>query len=421
MITRIEIDGFKSFYNFAVDLRPFQVLIGANGAGKSNLFDAIMLLSYLASEKTIYDALRKVRGDGIDELFAIQPDGSRSDMMVFAVEVKVPKSIQDSAGKTGKLVSQNLRYEIVIEKINTDGLEHLQVTHERIEPVEINKKHLFVFQGRSSEDSKSYDYTSLSRQTSIFGKNATVYAVHQELLSWQTYLFEPDKIREPGKLSELYGTPIINFDGSNLAAVLYWLKNHPEYKSTFHAIDLAISKLVGVSHIDVRAVKEIERLYLEATSQQQGRLSAELLSDGTLRMLALLTLVHDPRTKGVICFEEPENGVHAHHLQRMIAELASLATNISEPAPAEAPLRQVLVSTHSQLVLSWVKPEDILFVYTSHRGNLRPTWIGQIMPDREKKLAEQRYPVDLLKRYLNPAPLEEQQALLDQILQQIMA
>ncbi|NJN68174.1 MAG: AAA family ATPase [Chloroflexaceae bacterium] len=40
MITRIEIDGFKTFQNFKLELGPFQVIVGVNGTGKSNLFDA---------------------------------------------------------------------------------------------------------------------------------------------------------------------------------------------------------------------------------------------------------------------------------------------------------------------------------------------------------------------------------------------
>jgi AAA15 family ATPase/GTPase len=48
MITQIEIDGFKSFKDFKVELAPFQVIVGPNGSGKSNLFDALLLLSRFA-------------------------------------------------------------------------------------------------------------------------------------------------------------------------------------------------------------------------------------------------------------------------------------------------------------------------------------------------------------------------------------
>ncbi len=50
MITRIEIDGFKTFRNFKLNLAPFQVIVGANGVGKSNLFDALRLLYQLADK-----------------------------------------------------------------------------------------------------------------------------------------------------------------------------------------------------------------------------------------------------------------------------------------------------------------------------------------------------------------------------------
>ena len=48
MLTRIEIDGFKTFEGFGMNLGPFLVILGPNASGKSNLFDAIRLLSHLA-------------------------------------------------------------------------------------------------------------------------------------------------------------------------------------------------------------------------------------------------------------------------------------------------------------------------------------------------------------------------------------
>jgi AAA15 family ATPase/GTPase len=49
MITRLEVDGFKSLRNFAVDLEPLTVFVGPNSAGKSNILDALELLSPLSS------------------------------------------------------------------------------------------------------------------------------------------------------------------------------------------------------------------------------------------------------------------------------------------------------------------------------------------------------------------------------------
>ena len=65
MITRIEIDGFKTFENFGLDLHPFTAIVGPNASGKSNLFDAINFVSRLA-QTDIRDAMRDVRGRPVE-------------------------------------------------------------------------------------------------------------------------------------------------------------------------------------------------------------------------------------------------------------------------------------------------------------------------------------------------------------------
>jgi AAA15 family ATPase/GTPase len=72
MLTRIEINGFKTFEQFSLDLEPMQVILGQNASGKSNLFDAIRLLSNLASSD-VRSSVRDLRGEPI-ELFRVQED-----------------------------------------------------------------------------------------------------------------------------------------------------------------------------------------------------------------------------------------------------------------------------------------------------------------------------------------------------------
>ena len=66
MITRIEVDGFKSLRDFAVDLEPLTAIVGPNGVGKSNLFDALQLLSGLA-DTDVVTALGEGRGGRLDQ------------------------------------------------------------------------------------------------------------------------------------------------------------------------------------------------------------------------------------------------------------------------------------------------------------------------------------------------------------------
>ena len=126
MITRIEIDGFKTFQDFAVDLEPFQVIIGPNGSGKSNFFDALDLLSKLATSD-LRAAFKSVRGD-INELFTVLPNGKSADRMRFAVEMLAVRREQNNEPEPKYL---RMRYEIEITHcMREDGFEQLFVSDE---------------------------------------------------------------------------------------------------------------------------------------------------------------------------------------------------------------------------------------------------------------------------------------------------
>src|SRR5437016_2551644 len=119
MITRIEIDGFKTFKDFKVELAPFQIIVGPNSSGKSNLFDALYLLSRLADTDLISafqapdDDPQKLRGDAY-ELFTTLPNGQRTDRMRMAVEMLVDRKVQDDLGREADLKYTRLRYELEV-------------------------------------------------------------------------------------------------------------------------------------------------------------------------------------------------------------------------------------------------------------------------------------------------------------------
>jgi predicted ATP-dependent endonuclease of OLD family len=107
MLTQIEIDGFKTFKDFKVELAPFQVIVGPNGSGKSNLFDALQLLSRLAEVDDLRLAFQapdndpgKLRGDA-HELFTILPGGQRTHHIRMAVEMLVDRNIRDGFWQRG--------------------------------------------------------------------------------------------------------------------------------------------------------------------------------------------------------------------------------------------------------------------------------------------------------------------------------
>ena len=133
MITRIELDGFKTFQDFSLDLAPLQVFVGANGAGKSNLFDALRLLERLALSD-LASAFHEMRGQ-VGELFTVRPGGRRATQMRLAVELLVARQVQDSWGTTRELTYPRLRYELVIERRDgAQGQDAIALKREALGP-----------------------------------------------------------------------------------------------------------------------------------------------------------------------------------------------------------------------------------------------------------------------------------------------
>src|SRR5271168_644407 len=95
MLTRIEIDGFKTFEGFSLDLQPFTAIVGPNASGKSNLFDALRFLSLLA-KVDVRTAMQDLRGLP-EELFR-QTARKSKGRMTFAVEVLLERQGVDAFG-----------------------------------------------------------------------------------------------------------------------------------------------------------------------------------------------------------------------------------------------------------------------------------------------------------------------------------
>lgn len=134
MLTRLEIDGFKTFENLDISISPFTVILGSNAAGKSNLFDAIKLLSNLAT-KDINEALKDMRGEPL-ELFRQLPSQGRVKRISLAAEAMVDPLVRDPWGSEVKLTHTRMRYEVTLERRRlNNGLERVQVAEEAVYPL----------------------------------------------------------------------------------------------------------------------------------------------------------------------------------------------------------------------------------------------------------------------------------------------
>ncbi|WP_437757250.1 AAA family ATPase [Sorangium sp. So ce1389] len=129
MITRFEVDGFKSLRDFAVDLEPLTVFVGPNGAGKSNLLEALGLLGRLAS-MSLEEAFKLGRGRIADQFSRTGGEAGRT--IRFAVEVSLRWPFE-AFGNGASPLPDRYRYELVIERrARPSGTEELAVADEHL-------------------------------------------------------------------------------------------------------------------------------------------------------------------------------------------------------------------------------------------------------------------------------------------------
>ncbi len=133
MLTRLEVDGFKTFEGLKVDFMPFTAILGSNAAGKSNLFDVIQLLSQLAT-RDVAEAVKQMRGEPL-ELFR-QTTTGRCRQITIAAEVLVDPVVRDPWGSEVELTHTRIRYEVVLERREVrPGIERILVVREAAFPI----------------------------------------------------------------------------------------------------------------------------------------------------------------------------------------------------------------------------------------------------------------------------------------------
>jgi recombinational DNA repair ATPase RecF len=148
MLTRLKVDGFKNLVGADVRFGPFTCIAGANGVGKSNLFDAIRFLSLTANHSLLESALR-VRdeaGQNNEVRGLFHRIGSESTGQIsFEAEMIVPQQAVDDLGQAGKATTTFLRYSLVIRlrpgSANGAGVNPLEIIHERLEHIKKGDAH----------------------------------------------------------------------------------------------------------------------------------------------------------------------------------------------------------------------------------------------------------------------------------------
>ncbi|MCY2950667.1 MAG: AAA family ATPase [Planctomycetota bacterium] len=400
MLTRLRVQGFKNLLDVDVRFGPFTCVAGLNGAGKSNLFDAIRFLNLLTKHPIMQavQLLRETKGRSPEprSLFT-EFEGYLASELRFTAEMIVDQHVQDDFGVADDAAISTLRYEVAFRLASDDGFERLALIYESLTPIALGKARRTIGFPTSRDFRES---TILGRRVVAFvstpsGTEITVHqeghggrkvpapksqltviggmassdfpsilAANREMASWQTLLLEPSAMRSPS----FYTDPrTIDSRGTNLPGTIHRLQKQEQQPGKVYA-ELAnqLSQLIeDIEELRVRDDPKTESLTLEVRARNGVFHPARSLSDGTLRFLVLATLSLDPEAKGMICLEEPENGIHPERIPTIITLLREIAVDPDYKVDPDNPLRQVVVNTHSPSVVQEIAkrhPGDLVYM-----------------------------------------------------------
>jgi predicted ATPase len=319
----IEIRGYKSIDSIQLDLQAFNVLIGANGAGKSNLISLFRFLNQISSGNLA---------------FSTQQSGGASALLHLGAKF----TTQIGANLRFLCNQEVLDYEFELQHspngdlllFNKDEFRFGQPESLKTVPLQIGNPESWLRPVSFSQDT--------------IGQKAM--QLRNLLERFRVYHFSDMSANAAIKLTRSLDDDVyLHSDGANLAAVLYRLKlSFPRH----------LARIVKTIQQSAPFFKDfvlepvgnnIRLRYLEKNSDVI--FGVHQMSDGTLRYIALLTLLLQPPEllPDMLLIDEPELGLHPHALETILAILQRLSKT-----------RQVMIATQSVWLVNAVEPEQII-------------------------------------------------------------
>jgi predicted ATPase len=328
-LDKLTIKGFKSIRKLKdFELTNLNVLIGGNGAGKSNFIDFFRLLRAMME--------LPLPGLGSASLQAYIADGGGSDDFLF----------------NGPKVTEQIE---VATRFGQNGYRFkLSPTTE--ESFIINDEARYYEGGTSGwwEMGSGQTTPQLLRDKDRMGavgrRNVASY-VYDAISSWKIYHFhDTSRVAPMRRFETIDDSDYLRFDAANIAPFLFDLKNNEKsaYKQIVDTIRLV------TPFFDDFILKPNKKEKVRLRWRQKGSdypLKPQHLSDGTLRFICLTTALLQPDPPSTIIIDEPELGLHPYAIE-ILAELI-LATSTKT---------QLIVSTQSPSLIDYFEPEDITVV-----------------------------------------------------------
>ena len=355
-IEEIRLKNFRTFKDITwKDIPRFAVVIGANGSGKSTLFSVFgFLREAMTSSVTI--ALAKLGGSrGFQEVRSRGAEGPIEIEIKFRPDPKrqlITYQLEISE-KKGRVVIERevLKYRRGSRGKPWHFLDFSKgkgeaVTNESSDDIKAESD-----LERESENLKSPDLLAI-KGLAQFERFPTAVDLGNLIERWHISDFHINRARPD---QEVGYAEHLSREGENLSLVIEYLHNqHPEI---FQKIISSLSQRVpGISNIEAKQTEEGRILLKFQDGAFEDPFLARFVSDGTIKMLAYLTLLYDPSPHPLLCVEEPENQLHPRLLGEIAEEFRLYANKGG----------QVFVSTHSPDFLNATQLDEVFWLKKSN-------------------------------------------------------
>jgi len=350
-IEYLRVQNYRALHDLELkDITPLTVFLGPNGSGKSTIFDVFAFLSecFTTGLRRAWDKRNRFKelrtrgsvGQLIIELKYREKQNPKSPLITYHLAI--------DEGSKGPFVAEEwLRW-----KRGRQGQPFRFLDFENGAGRVVSGDQPDEKDQRVEERLDSPEMLAVNTLGQL-AKNPRVGALRRFITGWYLSYLTADNTRgipEAGPQERLSTT------GDNLPNVIQYLKEqHGERLG--HILELLARRVPRLERVDAEPMQD-GRLLLQIKDAPFDRpVLAKFASDGTLKMLAYLTLLHDPDPPQLIGIEEPENQLHP----RLLPELAEECRKSSERS-------QLMITTHSPFFADGLRPTELWILYRDDKG-----------------------------------------------------
>ena len=382
IIKKIKASNFKSFDNLEVELNKFNILIGANASGKSNLIrffqfirdlkkfgleNAISMQGGIEYLKNINNNKSKIISIEIisipeDEMGLVVKSLGESNKKEFLgiqpYETIYKFSLNYSQNKQGYTVLEdNLRLKCNFIKLEIDkkGIKEKnkigdgEVIISKIRK-EIDIKLPANIQIEKDEFFPQY-FSKRKKDNKLLLESIPHYIGSIDFDKISIYDFDP---KLPKRAIQITGKADLEEDGSNLAIVLQKIQKQKSMEKKFS--NLMQDILPFIDEIKVEKFSDKSFLFMLKEKYSKKHLPASLISDGTINITALIIALYFEKNPMTI-IEEPERNIHPYLISKLVEMMKDSSRN-----------KQIIVTTHNPELIKYADLEDILLVKRDNNG-----------------------------------------------------